>query len=289
MPRTSVRPSDPLDVPRDAFSAAFAKRALVVNHSLGDHPLLTIDAIADLADRLPPRLVRREHGQLEIGNSRGYTPVGHGPPSESIRHVKENGFRISLREVQQVPEYARLVDECLDLVAPMVANREGGMQRRSGYIFISSPASTTPMHFDAEHSFLLQVRGTKHVSVAAFEQQPRRLARELDRYVDGAPCDFPAMQAIAERYTIETGTGVYLPSYVPHWVETEAGTSISFSIPFYTEYCDRAEGVYRINSWLRRAHLTPRRPGTSPRLDAAKSTVFKSLIRARDVRRRLTE
>ena len=120
-----------------------------------------------------------------------------------------------------MPEYRNLVEECLGHVAPMVGNREGGMPRRSGYIFISSPASTTPMHFDAEHSFLLQVRGTKHVSVAAFEQQPRRLARELDLYVDGRTCDFPAMQAIAERYTIETGTGVYLPSYIPHWVETE--------------------------------------------------------------------
>ena len=45
------------------------------------------------------------------------------------------------------------------------------------------------------------------------------------------------------------GVGVYLPSYVPHWVETEAGVSVSFSIPFFTAYaggrraCTRSTGA----------------------------------------------
>ena len=82
------------------------------------------------------------------------------------------------------------------------------------------------MHFDPEHSFLLQVRGTKHVSVAAFDDDPVR-QRELDRYYDGEECDFAAMQEVAEDFAIEPGVGVYLPSFVPHWVTTEAGISIS--------------------------------------------------------------
>ena len=83
----------------------------------------------------------------------------------------------------------------------------------------SSPpaASNTPMHFDPEHSFLLQVRGVKHVSVAAFEDDSVR-QRELDHYYDGEECDFAAMEEVAEHFRIDPGVGVYLPSFVPHWV-----------------------------------------------------------------------
>jgi hypothetical protein len=270
-----------LHIDEEGFAQAFARKSILVHHSLVEHPLFTIEAIAELADRLPAHSVRRERGDLPIGESHRYVDVGHGPPSESILDVEQNGFRISLRDIQQVPEYAEVVDECLDQVEPLVASREGGMVFRSGYLFISCPASTTPMHFDAEHSFLLQIRGTKDVHVAAFENDPGKLRRELERYTDGRPCDFEAMEGVAESFHIEPGLGVYLPSYIPHWVETEAGVSISFSIPFYTRLSQRAEGVYRVNSWLRKARLSPRPLGDFEPLDATKAAVFRSLRAAR--------
>src|SRR5919201_5941181 len=150
-----------LQIDAEEFADAFARRSILVQHSLVDHPLVTLGAIADLADRLPPHSVRRERGQLPVGEAHRYVDVGEGPPSASILDVERNRFRISLRDVQEVPEYAEVVDECLDQVEPLVATREGGMRFRSGYLFVSAPASTTPMHFDAEHSFLLQIRGTK--------------------------------------------------------------------------------------------------------------------------------
>ena len=138
---------------------AFARRSIAVQHRLVDHPLLSLDAIAELADRLPPDSVRRERGNLSLQNREGYVDVGQGPPSATIRDVERNGFRISLRDIQQDAEYAALIDECLDQVDEMLRHREGGMRRRTGYLFITAPASNTPMHFDPEHSFLLQVRG----------------------------------------------------------------------------------------------------------------------------------
>jgi Cupin superfamily protein len=271
----------------EAFADAFARRSILVRHSLVDHPLFTMEAIAGLADRLPHDSVRREHGHLPIADSHNYVDVGEGPPSASVLDVERNGFRISLRDIQQVPEYAEVVNECLDEVEPLVAAREGGMRFRSGYLFISCPAATTPMHFDAEHSFLLQLRGTKHVSVAAFENDRPKLRHELERYTDGKKCDFQAMQGVAEAFRIDPGLGVYLPSYIPHWVETEAGVSVSFSIPFYTGLSQRAEGVYRVNSWLRKARLSPRPLGEFEPLDATKLAVFRSLRTARYVRRKL--
>ena len=219
-------------------------------------------------------------------NREGYVDVGQGPPSATILDVESNGFRISLRDIQQDRTYAALIDECLDQVDVLLRRREGGMRRRTGYLFITAPASNTPMHFDPEHSFLLQVRGTKHVSVAAFEDDAVR-QRELDRYYDGEECDFEAMKAIAEDFTLLPGVGVYLPSFVPHWVTTEAGISISFSIPFYTEFSERAESVNRINRRLRKLHLSPRGPGASEPVDRVKAGSFELWGKLREARRKL--
>jgi hypothetical protein len=266
-----------VDIDGAAFAEAFARRSIAVRHSLADHPLFTLNAIAELSDRLPPDSVRRERGNLPLATYGEYVDVGEGPPSETIRDVERTGTRVSLRDIQHAPEYAELIDACLDDVQPLVAERQGGMTARAGYLFISCPASTTPMHFDREHSFLLQVKGVKHVTVAAFEDDPAALQREFDCYVDGRECDFAAMQAIAETFTIAPGVGVYLPSYVPHWVETEAGISISFSIPFDTKYVERAESVIRINKRMRRLHLSPRPVGASEPVDKAKAAVVRSL------------
>ena len=267
-----------VDIDAAAFAEAFARHSVAVRHRLAEHSLFTIDAIAELADRLPPESVRRERGVLAFKH-REYVDVGDGPPSESIRNVERTGTRISLRDIQQVPEYAELINECLDEVDPLVAERQGGMTQRAGYLFISCSNSTTPMHFDREHSFLLQVKGVKHVSVAAFEDDPDALRREFDCWIDERECDFGAMQAVAEKFTIERGVGVYLPSFVPHWVETEAGISISFSIPFDTKYVERALAVTRVNKRMRRLHLSPRPIGASEPVDRAKAAVVQSLTK----------
>jgi Cupin superfamily protein len=283
----NVRESGLVDIDRQSFAEAFAKRSVYVRHGLSDHPLFTLDAIAELADRLPPESVRRERGGLPFNNAEGYVDVGEGPPSQTILDVERNGFRISLRDIHQAPEYAELIHDCLDEVDAILADREGGMVDRAGYLFITSPAANTPMHFDVEHSFLLQVRGFKNVHVASFDDDPSLLQRERTRYLDGEGCDFAAMEAVADTFAIEAGLGVYLPSYVPHWVETEAGVSISFSIPFFTAFCRRAETVYRINRRLRTLHISPRPPGVSPRIDRTKEAVFRSWSILRDARRKL--
>jgi hypothetical protein len=283
----SVRQTRFVEIDPDAFGTAFARRSVTIRHHLVEHPLFTIEAIADLADRLPPSSVRRERGNLPLANYGKYVDVGDGPPSQTIRTVEQTGTRVSLRDVQQAPEYAELINECLDQVEALVEDREGGMTQRSGYLFVSGPASTTPMHFDVEHSFLLQVRGVKHVNVAAFQDDPSALQRQFDRYIDGLECDFEAMEAVAESATIRPGAGVYLPSYVPHWVTTEAGISISFSIPFHTRYVEQAEAVSRINKRMRRLHFSPRPMGASQPIDRTKAAMVRSWMRLRDARTKL--
>jgi hypothetical protein len=267
-----------LDIDDDAFEAALGRRSVTISHRLTEHPLLQMDAIAVLADRLPPDAVRRERGDLPLAN-RGYLDAGTGPPSQTIREIEHNGARVSLREIQHDSEYAPLIDACHAEVRPHVAEREGGVVRHSGYIFVTSPGSTTPMHFDPEHSFLLQIRGTKRVCSAPMSDRVR--GRELERYFDGRPCAFDAMAETCDEFVLRPGDGLYLPSFVPHWVEQTGGVSVSFSIPFYTRHCEQADQVHRVNKRLRRLHLSPRPPGTSPAIDRAKATLLRSWTKLR--------
>jgi hypothetical protein len=252
----------------------------MIRHQLADHPLLATEALAALADRLPNDQLRRERGDLSLVD-RGYVDSGCGTPSATVRTIASNGSRMSLREIQSDAEYAPLIDACHEEVTPVVGAREGGIVRRSGYVFITAPGSTTPMHFDPEHSFLLQIKGTKRICSAPMRDTQTRL-RELERYLDGESCAFDVMESECDVFTLEPGDGLYLPSFVPHWVEqTGDDESISFSIPFYTAYCARADQVHRVNKRMRHLHMNPRPPGQSPVLDKTKVALLRSWTRLR--------
>ena len=274
-----------LDIDAERFDRAFARRSVALRHSLVDHPLLSLDAIAQLSDRLAPEQVRRERCDLPL-DDRGYVDAGEGRPSETVRGIEHNGFRVSLREIQSDPAYRALIDSCLDEIAAIVGTREGGMCRRSGYVFVSSPAATTPMHFDPEHSLLLQIRGQKTVSSVP-RNEPAVIQHQLDRYYDGAPCDLADLQREADQFELRPGDGVYFPSFVPHWVQTYGGVSVSFSIPFYTRHSERAEYVNRVNTRLRKLGMSPSPPGRSKTSDVAKASLLRSWTKIRNARERV--
>ena len=199
----------------------------------------------------------------------------------SLQQLEVGGLRVSLREIQQDPAYVQLIDTCLDQVDACIGDIEGGMRRRSGYVFVTAPDATTPMHIDPEHSMLLQVRGTKRVFVAG-RLDPGVLRREVACYFDGEPCDFDVLREGSDEFLLTPGTGVYFPSFVPHWVETEGtDVSVSFSIVFYTQFSRRAELVHKLNKRMRKLGLRPRPPGASERADRFKALVSESWMKVK--------
>ena len=83
-----------------------------------------------------------------------------------------------------------------------------------------------------------------------------------------------------QEFVLEPGDGVYFPSFVPHWVYTEGGgTSVSFSLPFYTRFGERAAYVHRFNTRLRAVGRSPRPPGTSEGIDRLKALALRSWTR----------
>ncbi len=151
-----------LEIPSD-FAAAVGAAPARGTHALGDHPLLTPEAVADLADRLPPASVEHNRGALPAVVADDAVETLDQTPGEIARGIDHNGCWMVLKNIEQDPAYARLLREMLDQVAPHLDPAQGTMRRRKGFLFLSAPNSVTPSHFDPEHNFLLQVRGSKTI------------------------------------------------------------------------------------------------------------------------------
>ena len=267
---------------RDAFIDGFARRAVFVRHSLVDHPLLTLEAIADLADALPLVSVERHRADLDVVVPGG-APDIEGPPSETVREIDTNGCWMVCWYIEQIPAYKDLLDEVLDEAEAYVGNRGGGMRRREAFLFLSAPNAVTPVHFDPEHNFLLQIRGAKDMNVCEWDDAETERA-ELDRYHDGGHRNLDVMPRESETFRLSPGRGVYVPPWRPHWVKNSDAVSISLSITFRTVVSERAERVHIVNSRLRRLRLSPRPPGSSERIDRAKEAIYVLRNRLRGAR-----
>src|SRR3546814_15983806 len=85
--------------------------------------------------------------------------------TDTLRAVAEAKAWTSLLNVQIDPTYRALVGEVLESVRPRVEAVDPGMCHRGGWIFITSPHTVTPFHFDKEHNLLLQINGSNRIYV----------------------------------------------------------------------------------------------------------------------------
>jgi Cupin superfamily protein len=267
----SVTSTKPLTVDGLEFAGAFGNRPLAVEHALVEHPLLRLEAIAELADRYPGRIERHQANQSLV--TPGGAPDLEGPRSETVLGIDHNGCWMVFWYIDQVPEYRALLDECLDGAQAYLPQSVGPMIQREAFLFLSAPDAVTPVHFDAEHNFLLQIRGTKTMNVCPFPSRELELA-ELDRYHDGGHRNLESLPSEGEPFVLDPGQGVYVPTFMPHWVQNGPAASISLSVTFRTRASRRAERIYWTNARLRRLGLRPLPPAQSEARDRAKEALW---------------
>jgi hypothetical protein len=259
------------------FEAAFRRREPVqFGHALMDHPLLTLESIAQLADDLPRESVIYDTADQALLVPQGGPPRGKlQRPGDVIRHLDENRSWLTLLNIEQLPAYADLMNQCLDEVEPYIADRGGSMLRRVGFVFVSSPNSTTPAHFDIEHSLIMQMQGQKRLTFGRFETvQAER--HEVVRYWDGSHGRIESLPPELASYDLTPGDGVYIPPVAPHWVKNGDAISISVTLTFFTPDTDRETVIQAFNARLRRMHLSPRYPGDAPLVDRAKVATMRT-------------
>jgi hypothetical protein len=235
---------------------------------------VTLAAIADLADRLPRRSVIADTAAQPLLVPQGGPPRGAlDRPGDVIRDLRNANAWLTLLNVEADPGMAELMNANLDqLESGIIAkqgNRRGKMRKRVAFVFVSSPNSVTPVHFDIEHSLLMMVSGKKTVSIGRFESDAVR-RHEFDRYWDGSHGRIENLPPEVATYTLTPGRAVYIPPGTPHWVHNGPDISLSVTLTYFTAATVRENRIEDFNSYLRRRHRKPLEPGHSAVIDTAK-------------------
>lgn len=258
--------------PEAAMQGRYPAHPFRLKHHFAGHKLFTLEALLDLAQRLPQGSIEYNAGNGPIDQDPDKTPTTGLSIEETIRRINECNSWMVLRHVEQDAAYKAALDQCLAEIAPGAAASTGPMHQKIGFIFISSANATTPLHLDPEHNILVHLSGSKKMTiyqtdkgVIPDEHHERYHVGEAHRNLTHRP-DF---DAFAETFDLEPGDAVYVPVKAPHWVKTGPSPCVSFSITWKSRASD-AEARLRIaNHWVRKMGGRPPRPGAQRARDAA--------------------
>jgi hypothetical protein len=269
------------------FDDAFPGGSVGFAHDLPLDDRLTLAAVADLADRLPRRSVIADTAAQPLLVPQGGPPRGAlERPGDVIRDLHNANAWLTLLNVEDDPGMADIMNTQLDQLESGMTARQAKrvkMRKRVAFVFVSSPNSVTPVHFDIEHSLLMQVSGSKTVSIGRFESDAAR-RHEFDRYWDGAHGRIETLQPEEAAYTTMPGRAVYIPPGTPHWVHNGPDISLSVTLTYFTAATVRENRVESFNALLRRRHMKPREPGQSVAVDTAKVCALGALTIGRRLR-----
>lgn len=277
-----------LKIDPGAYRDNFNRRHFLVRHELGSHPLFEIPRLLELAQEVStkwPNDLHYDRGITNIGQRWDEKGDAVWPIDETIRNIETAGSWIDLKSAEQSPPYRRLLDECVsDLLAISGAQLRKKMRRTQLAIFITSPRRVSTYHIDSETNFLLQIRGTKQISLFSKYDREVLPEQEIERSwsVDtNAAVYKPHLQGHADVVTLAPGVGVHIPVNAPHWVQNGPEISVSAAI-MYHSYDWSYANLYAANYLLRkRLGIEPVPPFKSTLRDALKQPLGAAFIAAR--------
>lgn len=270
-----------------AFRQSYPLSPVPLTHGLLDHPLLKLEALAEAAQRMRPQNVEyNEAVGLPISLPQDAGPSNGLSIVDTIRSIEENGSWMVLKLVQQLPEYRDLLHDTLAELRPHVAEATGDMLQLEGFIFISSPNAVTPLHFDGEYNILLQIRGSKTMTI--FPADDEEIASQIfhETYHGGGQRNLAWRDEFAPRgrvFPLDPGKAVYVPVTAPHWVQNGPEVSISFSITWRSRWSFHQADAHGFNRRIRRFGFNPAPPPAFPRQNVLKALTHRALRKAEQV------
>jgi hypothetical protein len=264
-----------------AFAANYPEVPHKLTHQLGAHPLLDLEPLAQLAEALSPSSIEYNSGDQPIGVSGkpGATGLSIG---ETIRRIGDSGSWAVLKNIEQHPAYADLLESLLSELRPTIEARTGQMLKTQGFIFISSPCAVTPFHFDPEHNILLQLRGTKTMTQFPAGNTAYAANSIQEAYHTGGARELTWQESMLDggtEFALASGEALFVPVMAPHFVRVGQQASVSLSITWRSEWSFAEADARAFNAALRRIGLRPRQPGRWPARNLAKAYGWRLLRR----------
>jgi len=275
-----------LDIDPETFRTHFNRKPFLFRHHLCDHPLFRLSNLAELARTLPPSIVEYNAGKIPVSlPDQDQTPYTGLSAEETVRRIEECSSWMVLKRAEADPECLDVLNQCLDEIEPLSERIEPGMCEREAAIFVTSPGSVTPYHMDKEINFLLQIRGSKTISVFGASDREVVSEVELERHFTGSAIRrnmvfFERYQERATVFELKAGYGIHIPTTDPHWIKNGDAVSVSFSNGFKTRASLRRGMIYNLNGRLRKMGLRPADYGKGVLRDAVKLQVVRGLNRA---------
>src|SRR6185295_4871270 len=166
---------------REALRRDFPLKPFAIHHKLAGHPLLMLPRIAELAAELPRDLIEYNSGKVAISQDPDAIPSVDLDPVEIVKQIETAGAWMVLKRVENSPEYKQLLEDMLLSVARargFNSLADAGFEQLEGFLFVSSPNSTTPFHLDSEDNFFVQIHGEKFFTV--YDNSDRAIADDAE-------------------------------------------------------------------------------------------------------------
>jgi hypothetical protein len=267
---------------RAKFAENYPEIPHKLTHNLRAHPLLTLNALAQLSERLPAASIEYNKGDLPVGIDPALVPSNGLSIGDTIRLVDSCQSWAVLKNIEQDADYQALLLSLLAELKPFIEATTGAMLRPQAYVFISSPDAVTPYHFDPEHNILLQLRGSKVMTQFPAGDAAYAPDETHEGYHTGGHRNLVWRDELAPGGTawpLASGEALFVPVMAPHHVKNGPEPSISLSITWRSDWSFAEADARAFNKLLRKAGLTPKAPGRYPAHNRAKALAWRVIRR----------
>jgi hypothetical protein len=206
-----------LVIDREEFRQNFNKRHFILSHRLCGNPLLALPRLIELARDTAlsrPDDIYYDAGVTDLNQRWGTSPAAF-PVDETIRRIETAGAWIVIKGAVNHPAYAKLLADCMsDILEVSGPELDRNMRYKKVDIFVTSPNRVTTYHIDSESGFLLQVEGSKEISIFRADDREVLSEEEIEQFwaVDrNAPRYKPHLQHHADQVMLEPVKGVHIP------------------------------------------------------------------------------
>jgi hypothetical protein len=261
------------------FAEHYPEVPHIIEHRLCEHPLMRLEALAALAERLPPASIEHAYAQQPIGVT-GKPPVPTITAADAIRQIDTAGCWVALTFIEQDETYRALLHEVIEDLRGAIEPRTGAIHKPQAFVFVSSPGAVTPYHFDPEHNILMQIRGEKVMTQFPAGDPFYAPAQVHEAYHTGGPRELTwreEMLAGGTDFALAPGQGLMVPVMAPHFVRNGAQVSVSLSITWRSEWSYAEGAAHAFNGVLRRWGMRPAFPGRWPAQNRGKALAWRAM------------